>query len=314
MKFLPDLAVALRERRIPIVVTGATGWLGKATLEMLETALDDDMPVLVNAYAASQRIIRLRSGRRVLIRPLATLAHRRGRPAVIFHFAFLTREHAATMATADYAAANRAISTTLLDFINRGGAAGLILPSSGATYSRNHVNNPYGALKYEDETNFSAAATRLGFPVAIIRIFNLAGPFINKLDSYALACIINDLRAGGPVTLRAAHPVWRGYTHVEDMLNIAAAIVLRRLAVPVFDTAGEAIEIGDLASRAARLLNRPDTEIHRPEWRHGGADRYLGDLDAYQRAADLTGVRLQSLDAQISATAAYLEHPGGARH
>jgi hypothetical protein len=110
------------------------------------------------------------------------------------------------------------------------------------------------------------------------------------------------------VTLRAAQPVWRSYAHVADVLNIAAAIMLRGLNVPVFDTAGEeTIEIGDLASRTGRLLTGKDVEIMRPDWRNGPADRYVGDIAAYRHAAGLAGVGLRALDDGILDTARFLE-------
>jgi nucleoside-diphosphate-sugar epimerase len=306
MRLLDPVADWLRDARVPVIVTGAGGWLGRAALDMLAEALGKAFYAQVTAYAARERPIVLASGELVAARNFKDLADSTVGPALVLHFAFLTREYAGKLPPADYAAANRAISGAVLAFLQRNGAVGLLVPSSGAARDNDMTRNPYGALKCEDETAFTQAAARLGFPAAIIRVFNLAGPYINKLDSYALACVIADLRAGGPVRLRAAHPVWRSYTHVADVLNVGLGLIQRGASLPVFDTAGEIpVEIGDLAMRAAAVLGMPAV-IERPDWQAGAADRYLGDFGGYRQAAALAGVKLQTLDWQIADTATYL--------
>src|SRR6202044_1934485 len=122
-----------------------------------------------------------------------------------------------------YIETNRQISRIMQHFIARNGASGMFVPSSGAVYGagriphQNLAADPYGALKYEDELVFGALARQLGFPAVIMRIFNLAGPCMNNLTGYALACIITDILRGGPITLRAAHPVLRAYAHIGDV-------------------------------------------------------------------------------------------------
>jgi len=307
MRLLDPVADWLRATCLPVIVTGAGGWLGRAALDMLAAALGSEAFYRqVTAYAARARPIVLASGQLVAARDFADLADSTAAQPLVLHFAFLTREHAGRLKLADYAAANRAITGAMLACLQRNGAAGLLLPSSGAARDNDMTRNPYGALKCEDEAAFAATAASLGFPAAIIRVFNLAGPYINKLDTYALACIIADLRAGGPVRLRAAHPVWRSYTHVADVLNVGLGLIQRGARLPVFDTAGEIpVEITDLAMRAAAVLGIPAV-IERPEWQAGAADRYLGDFAGYQQAAALAGVTLQTLDQQIRDTAAYL--------
>jgi nucleoside-diphosphate-sugar epimerase len=287
----------------PVIITGAGGWLGQAALEMCGDAE-------VIAYGSRARSLALRSGRRIEVQPLQQIATLSLSGALVLHCAFLTREHASLQPLAHYIAANREISALVQGFLQRNGAAGLFVPSSGAAYAGTSMEeNPYGALKCEDEEIFARLGQQLGFPTAITRVFNLAGPFINKLDSYALACIISDILKGGPITLRAAHPVWRGYAHVEDVLNIALGCLQLGNSPPVFDTGGEAIEIGALAMRAARLLHA-QVEIQRPDWHAGNPNIYLGDNAAYAVQAGRAGVKLHSLDAQILDTAEYIRADG----
>jgi nucleoside-diphosphate-sugar epimerase len=302
------LAAALAGSAAPIIVTGAGGWLGQAALEMLDSVFGAALPERVTAFTSGARVLRLRSGRRLEALAYETLAARGPRGALILHCAFRTRGHAGE---AGYVEANRAITTAMRDFIARNGAAGLFVPSSGAVYRADRTldtdlaANPYGVLKAEDEAIFGTLAAGR-FPAAIIRIFNLAGPLINNISAYALASVCTDILAGGPIRLRAAKPVIRAYAHVEDVLNIALGLLLGGRAPPVFDTAGEAIEIGALAARAAALLGAPWMAIVRPDWAGGAPDKYVGEAAGFAAAAGLAGVGLRGLDAQIADTAGYL--------
>ncbi len=306
LEFQTEFSDALRRQKTPVVVTGAGGWLGRAALEMLDHTLGDDFPRVVHAFGARAREMALRSGRLVAIRPLTAITQLALPDALVLHFAFLTREHASRMELAEYMRENRKISTLVQDFLRRNGAMGVFNPSSGAVYAGTDAGqNPYGALKHADEVVFGELGQSLGFPAVRMRVFNLAGPFINKLDSYALACIIGDITRGRQVVLRAAHPVWRGYAHVADVLNIALGFMLKNVVTEVFDSAGERVEIGALALRAGALLGRR-VEIVRPEWRDGVADDYLGDGAAFALHATRAGVALRGLDEQILDTADYL--------
>ncbi len=300
LEFRRECATAIGDS--PVVITGAGGWLGQAVLEMFAAAVPLSQ---IHAFGSAARVQKLRNGMSIPVQPLTTLPALTAREAIVFHLAFLTREHAGNMPLAAYTEANRAISGTVEAFIRQHGARGLFVPSSGAAYIADPVHNPYGALKIEDEWRFAALGRELGFPAVNMRVFNLSGPFINKLDSYALACIIQDLLANRPVTLHAGRPIWRGYAHVADVLNIALGLILNGSSPPVFDTWGEPIELSTLAERAAALLHKPLT-IERPEWQNGAADKYLGNAAAYLAHAEACGVKPASLDQQILDTAAYL--------
>jgi nucleoside-diphosphate-sugar epimerase len=296
------LAETLRRESAPIIITGAGGWLGQAALDMFCSALGNALPARLKIFATNPRTITLRSGHTLQTKPFAALESEKSAPSLILHFAFLTQGFAHTP---DFCAANQKISATMRGFIARNGARGLFIPSSGAAYKPDHL---YGALKREDEKSFGELARDQDFPAAIIRIFNLAGPFINNLSNYALASIILDVLAGRPITLRAARPVFRSYAHVQDVLNIALAIMLNRLDFGIFDTAGDPeLEISELAVRAQNLLAAETLPIIRPEWRDGPPDRYLGDLAAYAAAATRAGIQPKTLDQQIIDTARFIE-------
>jgi len=304
---------------LEVVVTGGGGWLGSATLEMLDAALGDELPARVHVFGSRRRTIQLRSGRSLPVDRLSELPEHRdlmAAPHLLAHYAFVTREHVTGGRLDDYVATNRSIADTVLRHAAGPGAVGIFVPSSGAVYRHDGrldddlATNPYGALKVADEQRFLRLADgRSASRVLVARVFNLAGPFLNKPDLYALGSILGDILRGGPITVRADRPVIRSYVHVGDLVELAFAAMTGAVPTPPepIDTAGEReIEVGELATLAAAVLGRPQTRVERPPLRTEEADRYVGDGAALARLADLHHLRLRPLPEQIATTADYL--------
>lgn len=314
---LPDpVAAILREPGTRILVTGAGGWLGRATLEMLEGALGDRFDGAVHAFASSARAHRMRSGRVVGFAPLAAMADLRAGPGptLLAHYAFLTRDKTAGMAPAAYAAANRGVTHFVTGEARRLCVAGTFSTSSGAVYepdgalAADLAANPYGVLKREEEEAFSELAAATGGRAAICRVFNLAGPFINKV--YALTSFGEAALAGRDIRIESARPVLRSYAHVRDV--VATGLAGMAGATPSdpapYDSAGEVVvEVGELARRILDALGS-DRAIDRPEVA-GAPHRYVGDGRAFAARAASAGLVPASLDEQIRATLAYMAGP-----
>jgi nucleoside-diphosphate-sugar epimerase len=191
----------------------------------------------------------------------------------------------------------------------------MFIASSGAVYGpwrafdEDLARNPYGVLKRRDELLFAEACRAAGTRLAVARIFNLSGPYINKLDSYALASFLIDALAGRPIAIRAAQRVERSYVHVGDVVGLALAVLLDPGSEAVtLDTAGErVVEVGELAALIRDIVGRPGLEIHRPPVDAGlPADRYVGDGAAMAALARRYGLGLHDLAEQIRRTAEYL--------
>ena len=129
--FTPALTQELQGSGTPIIVTGAGGWLGRAALEMLDSALGESLADRVTVFASSPRVITLGSGRTLAARDFTELEDGTAPPSLILHFAFRTRGHAQEQ---NYVAANRQIAQHLRNFIQHNGARGIFIPSSGAVY------------------------------------------------------------------------------------------------------------------------------------------------------------------------------------
>jgi UDP-glucuronate decarboxylase len=318
---LPDhLAEALRASDLRIVVTGAGGWIGGATLEMLAAALGPErLRRRVAAFASRDRLMRLRTGVEVPLASLDRLAELSPAPSILLHYAFLTRDKVMSMPPGQYESANAEITANLRRAIERLRPSAMFLASSGAVYGPGRTiesdmsRNPYGVLKHRDEQAFAAICRRCGAKFVVARVFNLSGEYINKLSSYALASFIVDALAGRPIEIRASRLVERSYIHVGDIVSLALSSLLAVEEAPdPFDTAGERIvEIGELARLARECCGRGELEIRRPGLDAGQpADRYVGDPTTMRKIAARNGLVFEDLRRQVFRTVEYLRQMG----
>jgi nucleoside-diphosphate-sugar epimerase len=305
----PNVAANLRVSPHRVVVTGCSGWLGRATLELLRNCLGEAFDRRVAGFGSSRRRIELANGETFEQRPLAELSQLDPRPTLLLHFAFLTKDRAEQMDEPAYRAANAAISRTVLDALGPIGVEAAFVASSGAAAS---TDNPdaspamrlYGSLKRADEDAFAAWARQSKRRVAIGRIHNLSGPHINKLESYALASFIVDALGGGPIRVLAPHGVVRGYVAIRELMSLAFALLLdTNPGVIRFDSGGEPVELGELAEVVARRF--PECRIERPP-RIDGSDRYVGDDRGYRALLTAAGIKPVPLARQVLETADYL--------
>jgi UDP-glucuronate decarboxylase len=300
------LAARLRDGEERIAVTGATGWLGRVTLDLLRDALGEEaFARRVGAFASRARTV---DG--IDVRALASLSDDAPYD-VIAHYAFVTREHAAEQGLDAYVAANAAISLQVLRALERGGVTGLFYTSSGAVYDAEGGletdlrANPYGALKHLDELAFAQACRVVGAGCAIARVFNISGPHMVKPRLFALGDLVLCALAGKPLVVKARHPVRRSFVAATDVAALGLSLALAGEDA-VFDTAGDrVVELGELAElvRAEIAATLP---VHRDYDPSGPAHEYVGRAGEMAGLARRHDVRLSCLEQQIRDTASGL--------
>jgi nucleoside-diphosphate-sugar epimerase len=311
------LVEQLRRSDYRVLVTGASGWLGRASLEMLSGAFGDGLGERVSCFGSSARTLQLRGGSSIDQQPLSEMGAVGSGRYLLLHFACLTKDKAVGLSRDDYVAANRSISALTRAAAERVGVDRLLLLSSGAVYQAldaavdSAAVHPYAVTKLEDEMLFRGfAREKTGRRVVTARLFNLSGPYINKPEAYALSSFIEQARGGANTAIRinSAHRVVRSYVGVGDLLNVAVAHLLADRGEPYdyFDTAGEReVEVLELAEVVKAVVNHASSII-RPALLPGKEDRYVGDGAIFRSLANRYGVTLRDLREQVRETAEYL--------
>lgn len=307
--------IAKSDKRV--VITGAGGWLGMATLDLLAGVLGSASQTRVVCIGSSARTLTLRSGQTFEQLALADLGTLPAEPTWLLHYAFLTKDRAETMDEQEYARANRAISQFVAESLDSIGVEAVFLASSGAAYratddSASPAMRLYGALKVEEEQRFADWSVARERSAVIARLFNLAGPYINKHQAYALAQFILDAQADRPVEVRAPWPVYRSFVAISELISLAFALLGQSTGgVTRFDSGGEVLELGEVAERVNRVLNGGG--VNRAALTQPGEDRYAGAGSAYAALLAKHAITPVSLDDQITETAQYISQQQGLR-
>jgi nucleoside-diphosphate-sugar epimerase len=295
-----------------IVVAGAGGWIGLAAVEELHELLGEDFHRRVVCFGSSHRWLSLRGGLRVEQRPLSEIGALPFAPTLVLYLAFLTQEKAGMMSREAYVTANEAISDLVFNNLDKIGAEAVFVASSGAVEMVGvpgaHENKAlYGDLKLKDEARFAAWASERGRRTVIARIFGLSGAYINKLDSYALACFIVDVLAGRPIDIKAAHPVFRSYVAVDELMSVVFALMTDGASgTTLFDTgADRGYEMSEIAEGVAEALGHRHG-VKRPIISDPDPDIYVGDGRFYSELCDLCEVQRVDFAAQVRETAKFL--------
>ncbi len=254
-------------------------------------------------------MIDIASGVELPIRPLADMTPADVAGAHVIHLAFLGKDKTAQLDDAAFRQTNRAIDDAVLAALGAKRPASVFVASSGAAMlaETGRDTNPYGLAKLEQEARFARFAAETGVPVLCGRIFNVAGPHINKLQNYAISNFALQALAGCPIKIGAAQPVFRSFLHVEDLSRIVLLAARGRVGKPLpIDLCGEEVlELQDIAGLVAAAIGE-STEIERPVVNTSSKSDYVGrSADTLALAKELK-VALQSSQRQVHDTVDWL--------
>ncbi len=300
-----------------LAVTGATGWLGTAMVEMATRAGLTVENGRLRAFASKQGLMTLEDGTRVGLEALADAAPLWGSDWTVVHFAALGKDRTVDLPVRDYVSQSQALHDAALRLIATADRPQLVFASSGAVYGPEGrppalADEPYGHMKGLQEAAWEGWCRGNGAALTVCRVFNVGGPYGNKLDLYALSSLIRAALGGGDIPVRARGQVLRSYVHVEELMAVLvgrARSASAGTSTP-FDSVGvEVVEIGDLATMVCAQLGLDAARIVRQRDAAAPASRYAGDGVDYQAAVGGLGLTPIGLEAIVSDSIASLRGP-----
>lgn len=291
------------------VLTGPSGWIGRAMLAHIERSCGS-VKHHVTAFGSNEGQVDLPGGGNLPVRALETIKSKDVDGAHVIHLAYLTKEKAEKLGERDFTATNVAIDDALLGALRGSSARSLFVASSGAAAmaADGRDMHPYGLGKLRQEARFLEWARQTETPTIVGRIFNIAGPWINKLDAYALSNFAVQALNTGRIEVRANRPVFRSFLHVDDLCALVVKAAKDHIGrEQAIDLCGaEVLEMQQIAdavalySGRAPVVERIDIESFTPSI-------YLGcHVDTKVLAMQL-GISLEPFDVQVKATLAWIE-------
>lgn len=290
-----------------ISVTGASGWLGKSTLEIVK-ASGHDMTKVV-ALASTKKDIVLDDGMVVNAHPITDPPDLIQETEVLIHLAYLTRDKVSSVGYDEYVLTNLDLTSIALSWLANFPIKSFVTVSSGARNDQstgapetNIRSNPYGFLKRVDELTFEEECNRRGITAVIARLWGATGLDMMDAEKYAIGNFVISALKNQKIEISSGHKVVRRYVDSREFMQVC--IELAKLGVSAnFDSGGPEIEIGQLAHEIDRQFGG-NIEISRPSESNREDDLYFPKSKDFEEYARISKINLSSIQEQISNTIA----------
>jgi UDP-glucuronate decarboxylase len=290
-----------------IMITGASGWIGRATLEYFYKIFQDDIEKFIFPISASQKNIKLSNNFSI-----KTYDYQynfdKNKAYVILHYSYPTKARLETLSDDEFNKNCQQIKTSISKIIQNYQIKSLIFPSSGAIYNQ---NNLYAKNKIDDELYLLELSEKYNFNIMIPRIFNIGGPFINQPQIYALNNFILQTKANKKIIINANNDVFRSYVHVNNLIDLFFKwLIDKDKETPlIFDISHpNKIEIKKLAEKICEVL-KINCEIISPNYNSQNlSDDYVGDSAKIMSLCKKYQIDLADLDQIILDTNLFLNN------
>jgi nucleoside-diphosphate-sugar epimerase len=243
-----------------IVISGATGWLGSELIAELLKNTNFEYSNIV-PVSSSEGTLKLKD--RVMKHSTFEKLNHTYSNSCYFDFAFLTREKLRVITEVKYKEINLKIIENSVNFIKANKPKMVVLASSGAIYGSNWganstKNDLYGELKLLQEIEIGKACRESGSKLITIRIFNLSGSGIRKIDTFAIAEFVFKSLKNENIFIKSNYLVTRRYCDISQLLKLVLRLILDGKDL-TFDTGGIKLEIRELAKITIEKLGSSST-------------------------------------------------------
>ena len=289
-----------------LIVTGASGWMGRVTLEYLQDECGLDLKQEVTCFSSTEKEIVLQDGTLLRSLPLESISSFKDSVEGIFHFAFLTRDFVAKFGTQKYLETNASILRILEKYLEAVDFEWVVSASSGAVYdpgtetlTSNSELNPYGFQKRQEEEILRKIAESKGATSVTGRLWACSGVDMPIDRKYAISDFIFQALTEKRIVVEANREIWRRYIDANDFISI-----LHKMAVEgeseVIDSTGSLIELGELAQIVGQLTG---AQIERPPLDNALIpDKYFPEGLVMRQKASTMGITLQTMQEQVERT------------
>ncbi len=290
---------------INFIITGASGWLGRATLEYFYRIFHDDIEKFVFPISSSQKNIKLSDNFSIKTYDYSHNFNK-DKTYIVFHYGYATKDKLSTLSDEEFNKNCQKINESLHQIIKNYNIESLIFPSSGAIYNQ---SNLYAKNKVNDELYFLDLSKKYNFNLMIPRIFNIGGPFINKPENYALNNFILQAKANKKIIINANNDVIRSYVHVNNVIDLFFKWLddNHKESPLIFDISHPSrIELRELAKKISEVL-KINCEIILPNYNsQNPSDIYIGNSEKMLSLLEKYKIKIFNIDKIILDTNSYL--------
>ena len=250
-----------------ILITGASGWLGKAAIYMLHNELNLEKEDFL-LFSSTDKQINVRGN---IFNSYGLLdskldSFRNFKIGGIIHLAFLTREKVNKVGHENYVSTNRRITEKIEEIIDFFEPKWVTTVSSGAANfnSEDIKKNPYGFLKMKEEEKIFQLSQKYDLNYSIGRLWGAMGYDMPINRNYAISDFICQAIIDKRIRVTADKLVFRRFVADTEFIETCLKSAISGYN-DVFDSGGEKIEVRDLASNVANIFGLNDVNSSTPK-------------------------------------------------
>lgn len=283
-----------------IVITGASGWLGKETISVLSST-DFELKL----FASEKKSINLLENGKVDASSLDSV-NSIGSCEGFIHLAHLTRDKVSKLGQQNFIYENLLLTSKAAQIIHSTKPKWVVLVSSGAIFDpinneidSNIATNPYGFGKRVEELIVRNACDLAGANLVIGRLWGASGKLMVPNSAYALSDLIQNAIIHKQININSPYDVFRKYVSAAQFMEVLvkSAQFGRNLTI---NSGGFLVEIGEVAKLvAAKVVG---TKIIRPNYDGSQPNTYYPKDEEFNDLALEMGIKLLSISDQIDLT------------
>jgi len=293
------------------VITGASGWLGRELIRIL-VGENGISPLNLHLIASTNKKFEINQN--VFFTKKHNEIDESQEVENYFDFAFLTREKINILGPKKYIEANIEVINNSVELVRSLKPKNVILSSSGAVYKigknwERASNYLYSDLKILQENKLKEVCSEIGANLTIIRIFNISGNGITKINDFAISQFISKALNNEKIFIESNYLVNRRYCDISQLLNTLISATKSGYSGTI-DSTGIKIELRDLAKLVIKELNSA-SKFEAPEVFNGSSpDNYFSDSEDYSTLLrKCRGERIFSIEEQIQKTMTSMIRP-----
>lgn len=279
-----------------IVITGATGWMGRSTIWKLIDIFGIEVLGSIYLYGSTKRILELSPQIKLTVRPIEEMLTLQHAPQLFIPLAFATRDRVDKFSTNRYESINLRIIQLTKNFIRASNPSAVISLSSGIVSSPSKIQGQdqsyliYRNLKIAEEEALQMASSDVGASLVQCRLFSSSGEDMTEPLKYAMGDIVNSANSGNSISIKSRHLVRRRYVDSRSLMELLITLSMDSYTL-LFESGGEEIEIRNLARLAvsvldsASVINCMDIDEGSPEDEYASTsflmEQLMVDLEIY---------------------------------
>ena len=298
----------MKENSSKVLITGATGWLGRETFaRVIEGKFEGITQSDLLLASSNGRDLELDSLGVYPTVALENLSHRESTNSFegLVHLAFITKDKTTQYSFSEYVAKNIELISAACEIIERDKPKWVVVVSSGAIIDRatleienNVVRNPYGFCKRIEEALIAESARKVGANIVIGRLWGGTGLYMPVKRAYAISDFIESAKESGAIRINSGGEVIRRYCDAGDFMEVLVRSAIQG-DTTTLDSGGSIIEVGELAKLISARLG--EISISRSEV-PTAVDDYYPRGSEFEELAKSVGVQLHGIDEQVLRT------------